>query len=245
MNERVNRAAGADGTGDAALAEPVWPGTSGKGGSIEAVDFEALAHVLANACRWGGRTRRFYSYAQHAVIVSEETESLGGPKPDRRRLALCALLADAGACWQGDIQAGAPDPSRQSERARRRREEIDRALREAAGLTAGPTREEAELMRFVKHMVEAAERRDFPDAHIAPGAGTAFPAIRRRIRPLQPAKAARAWLARLRELTGPLPENGRAAEGAAVETAETHPPVPSTERMNDEGGRDDAGRDAA
>jgi len=57
------------------------------------VDFEALAHVLANTCRWGGRSRHYLSLAQHAVAVSEEVEGLDGLGPaERRTLALHALL---------------------------------------------------------------------------------------------------------------------------------------------------------
>ena len=42
------------------------------------IDFEALAHVLANCCRRGGRMRQYHSLAAHVVIVSEEIEALDG-----------------------------------------------------------------------------------------------------------------------------------------------------------------------
>lgn len=205
-------------------AETVWPDPTGEV-SAETVDFEALAHVLANTCRWGGRTRRFFSIAQHAVLASEEIESLSGPEGKRRRLALLALLEEAGAAWLGDLLAGGLVSARAADRARRERAGIDRAVREAAGLADAPAAQVAELLRFVRLMLEAAARRDFPDADLGPGAGMAFPAIRRRIRPIGPAKAAKLWLARLAELTGPPPDL---------------PPEVSNEE-----GQDDAGRSLA
>ena len=56
--------------------------------TAEDVDFEALAHVLANTCRRGGCTRLYHSVAAHAVIVSEEIAALDGlGEEDRRTLA--------------------------------------------------------------------------------------------------------------------------------------------------------------
>ena len=49
-----------------------WPGDPAAL-TAEAVDFEALAHVLGNTCCWGGRSRRFYSLAQHAVTGNSST----------------------------------------------------------------------------------------------------------------------------------------------------------------------------
>ena len=63
------------GPGDRPL---VWPGDP-EGLTPDAVDFEALAHVLANTCRRGGRLRRFHSLAAHGVLMSEEIEALGEP----------------------------------------------------------------------------------------------------------------------------------------------------------------------
>ena len=59
---------------------PRLPAPSPRGRAIRSaveagdIDFEAVAHVLANTCRWNGRTRRFLSVAQHGLIVSEEIE---------------------------------------------------------------------------------------------------------------------------------------------------------------------------
>ncbi len=172
------------------------------------IDFEALAHVLANTCRRGGCCRQYHSIAAHAVIVSEEIAALDGlADEDRRTLALHALVADAPSAW---LRARWPDSRRAAEpgskggpgRAGRLASGIESAVREAAGLDAVLEEEKAELLRFVTRMAAAAERRDIMD-HTPAGAGDAFPPLKRRIRPVMPDKAAEAWLARFRVLAGP------------------------------------------
>ena len=185
----------------------VWPGDpatgAGAGLTAEDVDFEALALVLANTCRWGGRTRRFWSVAQRAVVASEAVEALAGPAPEERRtLALEALLAGARVAWAGAQDTAGPASAKAVARAKRDGAAIDRAVREAAGLEGEPTSEQADLLRFVARMTDAAERRDFPDAGIDPAAGVAFPPLKRRLRPVGPDRAAQLWLKRWRELTG-------------------------------------------
>jgi len=194
----------------------VWPGDP-DGATPADIDFEALAHVLANSCRFGGRTRQYHSLAAHAVVVSEEVEALDGLDPeDRRRLALHALLAPASAAW---LRGAAVDSQRAVERASRLAAGIERAVREAAGLDPVLGEEEAELLRFVSRMTTAAERRDLADADAGPGA--AFPPLRRRIRPVGPGPAARLWLARFRALSGPPRGTGVAAGDGSQATAHT------------------------
>ena len=193
---------------DRSAPSPAWPGDPA-GLTADGIDIEALAHVLANTCRWGGRTRRFYSFAQRTVVASEEIESLEGLAPeDRRRLALRALLADARGAGLGDAQA--PASARAAERARRDTGRIERAVQQAAGLDAEISPDQADLLRFVGRMADAAERRDFPDAGFGEDAGAAFPPLRRRIRPLDAGRAARLWLERYRVLTAPAPGAGAA-----------------------------------
>ena len=165
------------------------------------IDFEALAHVLANTCRRGGCLRQYHSVAAHAVIVSEEIEALDGlGEEDRRRLALHALIANAPSAW---LRGRVPDSQRAAERAGKLAAGIETAVREAAGLDAVLDEEQAELLRFVTRMAAAAESRDLlePGSGSGPGStGVAFPPLKRRIRGLPPDKAAEAWLARLRAL---------------------------------------------
>ena len=189
--------------------------------AVTDIDFEALAHVLANCCRRGGHMRHYHSLAAHAVIVSEEIEALDGlDGEDRRTLALHALVAGAASAWfraispfegewAGSARAAEPgsrpkgrDRSRTGPgRAARLAAGIEAAVREAAGLDPALDEERAELLRFVGRMAAAAESRDLLEAG-APGAGIAFPPLKRRIRPLPPDRAAEAWLKRFRALGG-------------------------------------------
>ena len=212
---RVTIRGGEPGSGERRL---VWPGDP-EALTAEAVDFEAVAHVLANTCRRGGRLRRYHSVAAHAVLVSEAVETLGAwETEDGRRVALHALLADAGVAWLG---AGASAASqRGSERLKRLRETVDGTVRESAGLRGGLSPEEAELLRFVGRMAEAAEDRDIPGARDGAAPAVGFPALDLRIRTVEPGRAARLWLERLRALSGPRDGEDRAAASLTGEAGE-------------------------
>ena len=188
---------GRRGRTEASGPPPAWPGDPERAES-DGVDFEAVAHVLANTCRWGGRSRRFLSLAQHALTASEEIETLDGiGDRDRRALALYALLANARAAWLGDEEDG-ENSARAAARAKSHGERIDRTVREAAGLDPEPPEDWAELLRFVARMTDAAERRD-----LRVGGGKApFPPLRRTVRPIAPEAAAERWLERFRALGG-------------------------------------------
>ncbi len=176
-----------------------WPGDPETVTAAD-IDFEALAHVLANTCRRGGCTRRYHSVAAHAVVVSEEVAALDGLEgEDRRTLALYALVADAPSAWLRGVAAGS---QRAAERTGRLATGIAQAVREAAGLDAVLEEEPAELLRFVTRMAVATENRDLLDGNARAGAGVAFPPLKRRIRSVMPDKAAKVWLARFRALAG-------------------------------------------
>ena len=66
-----------------------------------ALDTEALARALARSHY--GSTRRFYSRAQHAVVLSRGVESVSQlDEVERRVVAMQAWLADIRAVWLGD-----------------------------------------------------------------------------------------------------------------------------------------------
>ena len=196
------------------MPPPRWPGDPDQGDGID-VDVEAIAHVLANTCRWGGRTRRFLSLAQHALTMAEEIEALDGiAGEDRRALALHALLIHARAAWLGENEDEHPASARAAARARAHGAAIDRAVREAAGLGPELPEDHAEVLRFVARMTDAAERRDLG---VSAG-GFPFPPLRRTIRPLAPEAAAERWLARFRELqAGDGDDSGGTAAPAGAE----------------------------
>ena len=218
-------------TGAGTAARPLaWPDDP-EGVTAADIDFEALAHVLANTCRRGGCCRQYHSVAAHAVIVSEEIEALDGlGDEDRRRLALHALLANAPSAW---LRGRLPDSQRAAERAGRLATGIETAVREAAGLDAILDEDHGELLRFVTRMAAAAERRDLLDANAA--SGIAFPPLKRRIRPIPPDKAAEAWLARFRALAGPEAERLRrgATSGSGAGTGDVEPDSGSPEGASD------------
>ena len=188
------------GKGRAENGQLDWPGDP-ELLTADAVDFEALAHVLANTCRRGGRLRRFHSLAAHAVLMSEAIEDLSEPGTgDAREAALYALLAGSSVAWLGAEPA---DSQRGAERLQRLRAAVDRAVRVSAGLDPEPSPEQAELLRFVVRMAEASEDRDLPGARDNAAPAVVFPPLKRRIRTVEPERAARLWLERFRALRGP------------------------------------------
>jgi len=60
---------------------------------------EDIAHALANQCRFNSHTSRYYSVAQHSILVSDLAEEL----TENKQAALYALLHDAHEAYLGDV----------------------------------------------------------------------------------------------------------------------------------------------
>ena len=193
-------------TGNGETERPLnWPGDP-ETVAPEDIDFEALAHVLANTCRRGGCCRQYHSVAAHAVIVSEEIEALDGLGETRtggrwRCMRCCRMRRPPGS------GARLPDSQRAAERVGRLATGIGGAVREAAGLDAVLDEEHSELLRFVTRMTAAAERRDIMEpgsvgAGPGPRSGRGARLGRRRLpaveapHPVDPAGQGRRGLAR-------------------------------------------------
>lgn len=213
----AKRRAPAHGAGREEERSLAWPGDP-ESLAAESVDFEALALVLANTCRRDGRLRRFHSLAAHGVAMSEAIEDLGG---DVREASLHALLFEASVAWLGPDAAPTRRPT---DKLRRLGARVDRAVREAAGLDPEPPAEADELVRFIARMAESAEVRDLPGASAAPA--VYFPPLNRRIRPIDPARAARLWIERLHDLKGSPGAEGSAETNHADESGERNEEKP-------------------
>ena len=177
-----------------------WPGDP-SGLTPEAVDFEAVAHVLGNTCCWGGRTVRFYSLAQHAVTVCTAVQALGGMDDENNRsLALHALLADAWRAWLPD-RAGADASAKAMEKHARERDAVQRAVLEAAGAPAELPQSWDRALELTRLRVEATLVRDLAGGDMDRGpqrGGAVFPPLQKRTAPMRPDVAAKHWLEALR-----------------------------------------------
>lgn len=195
-----------------------WPGDPA-GLTPEAVDFEAVAHVLGNTCSWGGRTPRFHSLAQHAVTVCTAAQALGGmDDEDGRSLVLHALLADAWRAWLPE-PGGADGSAKAMDKHKREREAVQRAVLEAAGAPAVLPESWDRALELTRLRVEATLVRDLAGGDMDRGAqrgGPLFPPLKKRTSPMRPDVAAKRWIEALRAAEACAPESGAQAPGGGT-----------------------------
>lgn len=119
------------------------------------VEIEDIAHALANACRFAGHCERFYSVAEHSVLVS-----LVVPP----HLAKAALLHDASEAYVVDI----PRPLKPYLQGYKEIEErVQRTIHRAFGIWA-LTRNEQQVLKDADNAVLLAEADQIMKPHPAP-----------------------------------------------------------------------------
>ena len=71
-----------------------------KEGRISTIAIEDIAHALSHICRYNGHCRKFYSVAEHSVLVSRIVRAMW---PDDIQAIWAALLHDATEAYVGDV----------------------------------------------------------------------------------------------------------------------------------------------
>jgi hypothetical protein len=118
--------------------------------SPDDIDLDDIAVALSNQCRFGGHTRRYYSVAQHACIVSDEVLASTGDA----YAALWALLHDASEAYLIDLPHPIKHRSELGRLYRDAEEGLEGVIRARFGLT-GPA---PESVKQLDRRVLATER---------------------------------------------------------------------------------------
>lgn len=152
---------------------------------VEDVKIEDIAHALSNLCRFTGHVRRFYSVAQHSVLVSFECD---------REDALAGLLHDATEAYVGDVSSPLKSmlPEYRAIEAR-----VWRVIAARFGLPD----ELPESVRHADAVLLATEKRDLLGPVPASWGTWPAPMLERIDHPWAPEWACRNFLSRFRELT--------------------------------------------
>ena len=67
----------------------------------EDIDIADIAHALSMKCRFNGHSKRFYSVAEHSVLLTRLLSRDGGPPPVS--IAMSGLMHDAAEAYLADI----------------------------------------------------------------------------------------------------------------------------------------------
>ena len=149
--------------------------------SPESITIEAIAHALANTCRFGGHTSSFYSVAEHSVRVARSRYVPSWLKFD-------ALMHDAAEAFVGDI----PSPLK---RILPDFKLIEARVEDAIEARFGCHEMHHPLVKNADLVLLATEQRDLMPSHDDEWASIrGIQPLRARIRPLTPRRAERAFL---------------------------------------------------
>lgn len=155
----------------------------------EWVHIDDIAHALSHLCRFGGHSREFYSVAQHCVLVSELVP------PDH---ALLGLMHDATEAYLGDI-------IRPVKALLKEYSDLETLWRIAIADRFGLPRDLPSCIKDADLTALVTERRDLIRADGDPWREDklGYKPDPRRIVPMDPRAARRAFLGRFDELTKP------------------------------------------
>lgn len=153
------------------------------------IDVLDIAHALSNLCRFNGHITRFYSVAQHSVLVS----NLVGPEH-----ALCALLHDATEAYVGDM-------TRPLKQLMPRFSEIEAGVWLAIAERFGLPQTLPPAVKHADNIALVTERRDLlkPCEHRWDAALEAVPPHPTPIRAMDPGPARNAFIDRFARLRAP------------------------------------------
>lgn len=150
------------------------------------IDIGDIAHGLSMICRYTGHVHKFYSVAEHSVLVSELVRHFGG----QRDLQLSALLHDATEAYVTDLA-----------RPLKHLEEL-REYREIENYVARAIKTRFKLAIDVNHpAIEHFDNSIAQDEMYALTPRQAVPLGVVKIQALEPLRAKLAFLSRYRELT--------------------------------------------
>lgn len=155
------------------------------------IEIGDIAQALANQCRFGGHSRRFYSVAQHSTIVSDVCERRGSSAAE----ALAALLHDAGEAYLVDL----PHPLKHRSELGPPYREAERLVEEAIRVRFDLVPQPAE-MKPIDRSLLATERRTFAATNDRWPELEGFEPLEIEIDPWEPERARREFLARFERL---------------------------------------------
>ncbi len=157
----------------------------------QSIDIGDIAQALANQCRFGGHSRRFYSVAQHSTIVSDVCERRGASAAE----ALAALMHDAGEAYLVDLPHPLKHRSELGPPYRKAEKLLEEAIRVRFDLVPQPAE-----MKPIDRSLLATERRIFASTKDAWPELEGVEPLEIEIEPWEPPQARREFLARFQRL---------------------------------------------